>query len=183
MPYKIFGRSGKITVSGTDLGFIKWNSHALSYNKDTTYTYNGITINSLTDLQNAAINKLSKDSLQNKYFPLEKKSFSTSIPTTISINTNTDLGKMRLELGAWYIFNTNMVGYFYAQGDKTFSHGWFTDIQLGYGGYATYNASIGIMKQVENTEIKLVINHLQGILLPNEFGGAGIQIELLQTIR
>ena len=94
-------------------------------------------------MQNAAINNLSKDSLQNKYFPLASKSFYTTIPTTVSINANTDLGKMNLELGAWYIFNTNSLPYYYIQGDKHFSHSWSTDLQLGYGGYATYNASIG----------------------------------------
>jgi hypothetical protein len=182
-PYKIGKRGGTITVSITDLGFINWNSHSLSYNKDTSYTYSGITINGLNNLQNATINNLSKDSLQNKYFPLDRKSFYTNIPTALSINTNTDLGKMHLELGFWYIFNGNSMAYFYAQGDKNFSHGWMTDLQLGYGGYATYNASIGIAKQVKNTEIKIGINHLQGMILPGEFGGAGVLIELLHTFK
>jgi len=181
MPYKIASKNGTLTVSVNDLGFIKWNSHALSYNKDTTYNYNGININSINILQNAAINNLSKDSLQNKYFPLARQSFYTSIPTTVSLNLNTDLGKMNLELGAWYIFNANCPPYFYVQGDKSFSHGWFTDLQLGYGGYCTYNASIGIMKQVKNTEIKLGLNHLPGIILPNELGGAGVSLQILHS--
>ncbi len=182
-PYKIGKKDGLVTVCVTDLGFINWNSHSLSYNKDTTYTYNGITINSLNDLQNAAINNLTKDSLQNKYFPLSKKSFYTTIPTTLSINSNTNLGKMRLELGFWYLFNSNSVGYFYVQGDKNFSHGWFADLQLGYGGYSTYNASFGIMKKVRNTEIKIGVAHLEGIILPDKLGGAGAAIELLHTFK
>ena len=180
-PYKVGKKDGIITIGITDLGFIKWNSHSLSYSKDTSYTYSGITINSLNDLQNAAINNLSKDSLQNKYFPLARKTFYTNIPTTLSVNTNTDLGKMHLELGFWYIFNGNSMGYFYVQGDKKFSNTWLADLQLGYGGYATYNASIGIAKQVKNTEIKLGINHLQGMILPNDFGGAGLSVELLHS--
>jgi Family of unknown function (DUF5723) len=180
-PYKIGKKDGMITVSVTDLGFINWNSHSLSYNKDTTYTYNGFTINNLNDLQNAAINNLSKDSLQNKYFPLARKSFYTNIPAALSINSNTDLGKMHLELGFWYIFNSNSVGYFYAQGDKNFSHGWFADLQLGYGGYSTYNASIGIMKKMKNSAVKIGINHLQGIISPDKLGGVGGVIELLHT--
>jgi hypothetical protein len=182
-PYKLGKKDGVITVGITDLGFIGWNSHSLSYNKDTSYTYNGITINSLNDLQNAAINNLSKDSLQNKYFPLTRKSLYTNIPTTLSVNTNTDLGKWHLEVGFWYIFNGNSLGYFYLQGDKKFTHGWSTNIQLGYGGYATYNALVGIAKQLKNSEIKLGINHLQGMILPNEFGGAGLSVELLHTFK
>lgn len=183
MPYKIASKPGVLSVSVSDLGFIKWNSHALLYNKDTTYTYNGITINNLNDLQNAAINRLSKDSLQNKYFPLAAKSFYTSIPTTVSINTKTDLGKMDLEVGAWYIFNANCLPYYYVQGDKSFSHNWRLDVQLGYGGYATYNASLGIMKQIKNTEIKLAINHLQGIILPGDMGGAGVFLAIVHSFK
>ncbi len=183
MPYKIASKSGNLSAGVTDLGFIKWNSNSLTYNKDTTYIYNGFTINGLNDLQNAAINNLSKDSLQNKYFPLQRKSFYTGIPTTVSINANTDLGKMNLELGAWYIFNTYSLPYYYVQGDKGFSHGWFTDLQLGYGGYATYNASIGVMKQIKNTEIKLGIYHLQGIIASNTLGGAGASIAILHSFK
>lgn len=173
MPYKIVSKPGVLSVSVNDLGFIKWNSHALSYNKDTTYTYNGVTINSLNDLQNAAINNLSKDSLQNKYFPRTAKSFYTSIPTTVSIDTKTNLGKIDLEIGAWYIFNANCLPYYYIQGNKAFSHHWYVNLQLGYGGYATYNASVGITKQIKNTGIRLAVNHLQGIILPGDLGGAG----------
>ncbi len=182
-PYKLGKKNGVITISINDLGFIKWNSKSLSYNKDTTYTYNGITITSLNQFANATINNLSKDSLQNKYFPLERKSFYTNVPSILSMNTNTDLGKMHLEVGFWYIFNGNSMGYFYAQGDKYFSHGWLADLQLGYGGYATYNASIGIVKQVKNTQIKLGINHLQGMILPDKFGGAGLAIQLLHSFK
>jgi hypothetical protein len=182
-PYKIGKRDGKITASIIDLGFINWNSRSLAYSKDTSYTYSGININGLNNLQNATINNLSKDSLQNKYLPLARKSFYTNVPTTFSLNTSTDLGKWSLELGFWYIFNGNSMGYFYAQGDKDFSHGWFADLQLGYGGYATYNASIGIAKKIKNTEIKIGINHLQGMILPDNFGGAGASVEFLHSFK
>ncbi|HTA26722.1 MAG TPA: DUF5723 family protein [Bacteroidia bacterium] len=182
-PYKLGKKNGVITIGITDLGFISWNSHSLTYNKDTSYTYNGITVSSLNDLQNAAINNLSKDSLQNKYFPLTRKVLYTNIPTTLSVNTNTDLGKMHLEIGFWYIFNGNSLGYFYLQGDKKFAHDWSANLQLGYGGYATYNVLAGIAKQIKNSMIKLGINHLQGIILPTEFGGAGLSIELLHTFK
>ena len=90
---------------------------------------------------------------------------------------------MHLELGAWYIFNANCLPYFYVQGDRSFSHGWYTDLQFGYGGYCTYNASIGIMKQVKNTKIELGLNHLQGVLLPYQLGGAGDLLEILHTFK
>ncbi len=182
-PYKLGKKSGVITMSIADLGFIDWNSHSLSYSKDTSYTYSGITVNGLNVLQNATFNNLSKDSLQNKYFPLERKSFYTSIPTTLSINANTDLGKMNLEVGFRYIFNGNSLGYFYIQGDKNFARGWFADLQLGYGEYATYNASIGMAKQVKNTSIRLGINHIQGMILPDKFGGAGVGVEFLHSFK
>ncbi len=182
-PYKLGKKNGVITMSITDLGFINWNKKSLSYNKDTSYTYSGITVDGLTALQNASFNNLSKDSLQNKYFPLAKKSFYTNIPTTLSINTNTDMGNMHLEVGFWYIFNGNSLGYAYLQGDKNFSHGWFADLQLGYGGYSTYNASLGIAKQVKSTAIKIGINHLQGLVLPNKMGGAGVMIEFLHAFK
>ena len=182
-PYKLGHKSGFLTISISDLGFIKWNNRSISYLKDTTYTYNGITVSGLTALQNATFNNTSKDSLQNKYLPLAKKSFYANIPTTLSINTNTDLGKMHLEAGFWYIFNGNSMGYIYVQGDKNFSRGWFTDLQLGYGGYATYNASLGVAKQIKNTAIKLGINHLQGMVLPNKLGGAGVWLEFLHSFK
>lgn len=183
IPYKIAAKSGILSAGVTDLGFMKWNASSLSYNKDTSYLYTGITINSLNDLQNAAINNLSRDSLQNRYFPLARKSFYTDIPATVSINANTDLGKVSLELGAWYIFNANCLPDYYIQGDKTFSHGWRVDLQLGYGGYTTYNASLGIKKQIKNTEIKLAIDHLEGIVVPNELGGAGAFVEIVHSFK
>jgi hypothetical protein len=90
---------------------------------------------------------------------------------------------MNLEVGAWYVFNTNSLPYYYVQGDKSFSHGWYIDLQLGYGGYATYNASIGVMKQIKNTEIKLGVYHLQGIIIPDKMGGAGALVEILHTFK
>lgn len=176
-PYKISGHSGTITGSVTDLGFMFWNNKSIYYHKDTSYYYDGVTINSISDLQNVGFNTISKDSLQNKYLPLERKSFFYPVPSTLSINTNTDFGKYHLEIGYNYIFNAADIAYVYVQGDKYLPSGWISALQLGYGGYETINAALVFSKQTPNSTFRLAIDHLQGLILPNIFGGAGVYVE------
>lgn len=173
-PYKLGKKEGTVTVSVNDIGFIKWDNHSLNYQKDTTYMYNGINISSLTDLQNANFNSLSKDSLKNKYFPFSKQSFYAAIPTLLSISTNTILSeKFHLEMGYWNLFNANAIGYIYAQGDFCFHHGYMVCLQAGYGGYNTINGALLFSKQFKCSKLELAINHLPGIIMPTKYGGAG----------
>jgi len=174
MHYKIAGKHGILSVSTSDLGFLWWNKNSLTYRKDTSYTYNGISINSISDLQNAAFNTLNEDSLRKKYFPEAKKSFYTPVPATLKIAANTDLTeKVSLEIGYWYIFNANDIGYGYIQCDKHFNHGWMGSLQLGYGDYAGVNGALKLAKKFKNCKAELTLNHLQGMALPNYYGGAG----------
>jgi len=176
-PYKIAGRNGTISLSVTDLGFMFWNNKSSYYRKDTAYYYDGVTINNISDLQNVGFNTISKDSLQNKYLPFAEKSFFYSIPSTLSINSNTDFGKYHLELGFNYIFNAADVAYAYAQGDKYLANGWMAALQLGYGGYETVNAALLLSKQTKNSTFRIALDHLQGLILPGIFGGAGLYLE------
>lgn len=177
MPYKIVGKTGTFSVSATDLGFIFWNSKSLYYNKDTGYYYDGVTINSISDLQTVSFNGASKDSLLNKYLPRQKKSFNIAVPATISANSNTDLGKYHAEIGFWYMFNSNSQPYYYLQGDKYLNHGWILSLQAGYGGYETINGSFMVSKQAGKSIFRAALNHLQGIIVPGDFGGAGLYLE------
>src|SRR6185312_107220 len=163
--------------SVTDLGFIFWNTKSVYYNKDTSYYYDGVTINGISDLQNVSFNSTSKDSLQNKYLPRQRKSYYYTIPSTVSANCNTGFGKYHLESGFWYIFNANALGYFYIQGDKYFNHGWMVGLQAGAGGYEFVNSSLILKKQTAKSALTICINHLQGIVVPNYFGGAGAYLE------
>jgi len=180
-PYKLGKRNGTISVSATDLGFIYWNKRSIFYNKDTSYNYSGVTINNISDLQNVSLNGASKDSLQNRFLPFKQKSFFYTIPSTLSINSNTDFGKYHLELGYNYIFNANMVGYVYAQGDKYLNSGWMTALQIGYGGYSTLNMSIMVQRQSKNSMYRIVLNHIPGLIVPTYFGGAGLYLEYLHS--
>ncbi|HSY75855.1 MAG TPA: DUF5723 family protein [Bacteroidia bacterium] len=181
-PLKIGKRNSTISLSLTDIGFMFWNNKSLYYHKDTSYYYDGVSINNITDLQNVSFNSTSKDSLQNKYIPYAKKSFFSSIPSTLSINSTTDFGKYHLELGYWYIFNANAVGYYYIQGDKYIANKWMAAAQLGFGGYGTVNAELMLSKQTEKSTFRVALNHIQGLILPTYFGGAGLYLEYLHTI-
>lgn len=176
-PYKIAGRNGSVTLSVTDLGFMFWNNKSFYYHKDTSYYYDGVNINNISDLQNVGFNTISKDSIQNKYLPFAEKSFFYNIPSTLSINTNTEFGKYHLEFGYNYIFNAADVGYLYVQGDKYVANGWMTGLQLGFGGYETINAAFVLSKQTKNSTIRIALDHLQGLILPSVFGGAGLYLE------
>ena len=181
-PLKIGKRNSTISLSLTDIGFMFWNNKSLYYHKDTSYYYDGVNINNITDLQNVSFNSTSKDSLQNKYVPFAKKSFFSSIPSTLSINSTTDFGKYHLELGYWYIFNANAIGYYYVQGDKYLSNNWMAAAQLGFGGYGTVNAELMLSKQTAKSTFRVTLNHIQGLILPTYFGGAGLYLEYLHTI-
>ncbi len=181
-PYIIGKKPGTISVSVSDIGFIWWNKRSLSYQKDTGYTYSGIAINGISDLQNASFNTFSADSLKNKYFPFQKGRFYSAIPTTLAINSNTALTeKFHLELGYWYIFNANAIGYPYVQADKYFSHGWMVALQAGYGGYGGINGSLSLVKKFKTATLGLHADHIQGIILPALFGGAGCYLGYTQS--
>jgi hypothetical protein len=181
-PYKIGKRHGTISLSVTDLGFIWWNKNSLTYQKDSSYTYNGVVINGLTDLQNPNFNTLSKDSIESKYLPYSKGGFYSYIPTTLNINTNTLFtDKFGLEMGFTYIFNANAVGYIYAQADKYFSHNWLVALQAGYGGYTTLNSMLMLGKKFNHSSLNLKVYHLEGLVAPTKFGGAGAFIGYTQS--
>jgi hypothetical protein len=174
IPYKIWNKKGKLSISADDIGFIWWNNNSLVYKKDTSYTYSGFTINSLTDLQSAAFNAINEDSLQKRYFPETKKAFYAIIPSTLKISANTELTeKFSLEIGYNYIFNANYTSYFYIQANKNFNKGWIGSLQVGYGGYTSINGALEVTKQFKNCKLALMITHMQGIVIPNTFGGAG----------
>jgi len=181
-PYSIGKKTGTITLSITDLGFIWWNKQSITYQRDTGYTYSGININGLSDLQNASFNTFSADSLKNKYFPFQKGHFYSLIPVTFSVNTNTAMSeKFHLEFGYWNVFNANAIGYTYVQADKYFSHGWMIALQAGYGGYESINCSLYLAKQFKTASLALRVNHLQGLILPTQFGGAGCYLGYTQS--
>ncbi len=174
-PYKIGEKAGTIALSVSDLGFIWWNNKSLQYRKDTSYTFNGVTINNLNQLQNLSFHTLSKDSLQSKYLPYSKGGFLSTIPSMFNIKSVTDLSpKFHLILGFCNLFNANSDSYGYVQGEFLLSDTWTTALEAGYGGYAGLNFAAYLTKQFARSKLSIIINRLQGLALPGQFGGAGI---------
>lgn len=177
-PYKIGTKRGSISVSVSDLGFMWWDKQSLQYQKDTEYSYNGVTINNLNDLQNLTFHTLAADSLQNKYFPYRRGGFFSTIPATLEIKSVTELSpKFRLELGFMNLFNANAASYVYGQGDYLISDKWTTSFQAGYGGYAGLNFAASLCRQFRYSGLSITVNRIQGFVLPAQFGGAGVYAE------
>lgn len=182
VPYKLGGKNSSISIGLSDLGFIRWNNSSLQYRKDTTYTYNGVSINSLNDIKNLSFHSLAADSLQNRYFPYKKGGFYSAIPAVLELKSVTQFSSaFHLELGLCDMFNANAGAYFYAQSDFYFGSKWMTTFQAGYGGYAGINFAASLCRQYRRSQWSLTLNRLQGFVLPYRFGGAGAYMQYSLT--
>lgn len=146
--YRVMDRIN-ISLSVTDLGYIKWKNDTYGYTLDpkkANYTFSGIDLNEVFNGNDDYINSVS-DSLQNKFEPKENAigSYSTSMPTKIYLGGNyeirrnftagvvvySEMFRGRTAVGTTLGLTKNFGKRFTASGTYTISNNSFNNIGLG----------------------------------------------------
>lgn len=178
IPYVTWYNDGIFRLDIFDLGFIRWNNRSMYLYKDSLYSYTGVEINNIYDLQNQTIPSSSADSIVNKNASFSRMPYTTFLPSVFSVSATTFYGKKFIfEKGMSYRFNANCRPYYYG----TFS--WFFVPQamisaiVAYGGYGNFNAGAEFEAKILKRYILHIDSYyLLGYLLPQKFCGQGFTV-------
>jgi len=173
-PYIIKKRKGVITIRVTDMGAIFWNNNSLTYSTDSTYHYTGYKVENLFDLQDSTFKSNSTSDIANNNLNIRHKGYSTTIPATINISTNTFYGKFNFIKGFRYMFNANYKGLFYVKGNYFITPKVMLGITVGYGGYSNFNYGIEVAAMLgKSFSLHAGSNNVEGFLVPKNTTAQG----------
>jgi hypothetical protein len=183
-PFQTRFGSAKIKVSLADIGFIRFNQQTMVIEQDSTFTYSGVEVNSLLNIQNSNQTTNIIDSI----VKVDKKGFSANLPSVFNLMYESQLGtKFQLTEGMRYSFNSNYALLAYLKGSYLVTPRFMVSATVGYGGYGGYgkfNYGLGIFANLKNG---LVIyagsNNVEGYLAPKTNAGQGVYISIAKNFR
>ena len=178
IPYVTWYNDGIFRLDIFDLGLIRWNNKSMYMKQDSVYSYDGIDINSIYDLQNQTIPSASADSFINNNFSFNPEPYTTFLPSVFSVSATTYYGKKFIfEKGMSYRFNANCRPYYYG------NFSWFCaptvmiSAIVAYGGYGNFNAGTEFEARLfKNYTLHIDSYYLLGYLIPKKFSGQGIAV-------
>lgn len=170
----------RINLEINDLGFIRWNKNSLSADVDTSFTFGGVRLNNILQLNDSNVTGLSQDSIKHSFLPYEKKSMTTILPAWIHLGIVYDIGKKSmLSLGIKYRINAGFKPLYYVSYDYSFNRFIKTGINLSYGGYGRMNTGIQVRTVIfKKAEMILHVNNFMGFIFPKKTFGQGLFLSL-----
>lgn len=161
---------GKISLQVDDLGFIQWSKKSIQIEADTIFTYNGVEIDNIFDLNDSLISSFSRDSLLDYISTKKGKGgYAIALPTAISINYHhTFSEKVAAVFGLRHRILANYFPLLYANIQYQINPKLIVQGNVIYGGYGKLNAGLTIAKQIKNNfQIIVGTNHLGVYILPS----------------
>ncbi len=173
----------RFTFSIQDLGYISWGRHPVNYKVDTSFTFNGIQINDITNISGSGIQGLNLDSVLTALGPKKSnKTYQTLLPATIQATYSYlfKLKKHGMILSAGV--NTRFMAHYYAYGyiKTTFllDHNWATSVSAGAGGYSLFNLGFDVGKRWKHIDFLLGTSNLIGCIVPMYYPGSSFYLRL-----
>ena len=166
----------KIRFEVRDLGFVYWNNQSIEMRTDSTFTYDGITINNIFDLNDTIVDQLSQDSIIDNVTQVNRLiHYSTALPTSVNIEYTQFLNqKWKLNAGVYYKILSNYFPYLYSNWYYYVNPTLSTRVHLAYGGYGKLNTGIAFAKSFKFIDITIGTNNLEGFILPDKaFANSG----------
>lgn len=170
-----------INIEMNDLGFIKWNKKSLTRSFDTTYTFEGVTVNNLLNLnENNFGNNSSEDSLLNRFTKLKQSSVNTFIPLSFHLAYYHKLNeKFTLINGVIYRIAAQHIPLLYLQPQYKINEHIKLIARAAYGGYGRFHFASGINGKINNKwHLGFTIDNVEGFIAPKHTGGNGMSIRL-----
>ncbi len=161
----------KIYLGIEDLGFIYWNNQSLEMATDSSYSFDGIFVNSIFDLNDSIVEKISKDSIINSVATTNiKDDYSIALPTAINLRYTKQFNeKLKMNVGLYHKILSNYFPLLYSNLYYYFTPKFSVKTQLAYGGYGKLNAGFAIAKSFgERVSFYVGTNNVEGFLIPDK---------------
>ena len=165
---------GTIRFEVRDLGFISWNDKTYGTEIDSSYRWEGLVVNDLTDLTDSIYLDNVADSLRDAYTNVRNTqgTRTTLLPTWFHLQYGRYLGeKLSMRSGVMYRLAANYAPYFYIEGRYEFK---FAQLwtRFGFGGYGKAGFGLGARFDLaDRIYVDLGSQHLEGLVLPKSAGG------------
>lgn len=180
-PYKGKKRKGKILISISDIGLMAWNDRSQTYSRDSLYHFEGVQVNDLFHAGDSSLNHFSADSVFAAITEMRTQSFTSSLPATVHLKQTTYYRNFELSKGFRYMFNANYKGFYYLEGIYHFRGKLNAGLNAGFGGYGRFSFGASVNKEFgQGLYVGIASRHLEGLVAPKQFGGAGAFVTLRQ---
>ena len=160
-----------------NLGMIQWSKKTLNVNLDSNYTWRGIEIEDITNVngqfaENELADSLSGGVIEN----INKQKKNVWLPGAIhaELLQRRDAG---FETGGGWVmrWNANFNPFVYLKNGYRFNDHIATHLSFGYGGYGTVQAGLSGSFEWSHFAANLELRNMEALILPGRFaGGSGV---------
>lgn len=161
--------NSKLYVAVNDLGFIQWNKKSIQIQADSLFTYDGVDVENIFDLNDSLVSSISRDSLLNLISNQRNKgSYAIALPTSINLMYSKQFNsKLKAEFGFRHKILANYFPWVYGNLYYYFKPNLVSQIHLSYGAYGTYNFGLAIAKSFkEKLQCYVGTHNVLGFLVP-----------------
>lgn len=161
-----------------NLGVVFWNNKTqyLATNNG-EYSYDGLYVENIFDINDSVIDNLSKDSIVNAISDgNNKEQFNMFLPASVHVKYTKVLNqKWVVDFGAYHRIRANYFPYIFSNVYHYFNPSFSAKFQLAYGGYGRFNYGLAIAKSIKNSfHVYIGTYNLEGFLLPsNAYSNSG----------
>lgn len=169
-----------IKIEMNDLGFIKWNKKSITHSFDTTYTFEGITVNDLLNINGNTIVNSNEDSLLNRLIKSKNQPINTFIPLNFHLAYYHHLNeKFKLINGVVYRIAAQHIPFLYLQTNYEIFNNTKLIARAAYGGYGRFQFTSGIDSKIKDKwNLALILDNVEGFIAPKKMGGNGMSVRL-----
>lgn len=179
IPYTTSFADCKLFVSGSNIGFISWNSNTLQNNFNSNEIYKGVVTNNLFQVSGQSAQQFSRDSFLNKFGTFQKGPKTLMLPMNlVLINTFQVSDRYSFNLGARYIHMANYLPYVFTEGTIHFYNHLKLTFHAGYGGYGKLTGGFNFEYSIYSYYLRIGSNALQGYIAPKYTLGQGLFFSL-----
>ncbi len=181
-PFKSRLGNSKLTVSASDIGFIRFNSQTLYLKQDSLFHYSGFKVTSINDLQDSTIGNTSKDSIIQRVAPFKKQAFNATLPAVLNLTFETEFTtRFHLTEGIRYVFNANYKLLVYVKANFYLNKKMILSTTIGHGGYGNFSYGIGLFANFgKQFFVNIGSNNIEGFIQPRKTCGQGTYIALIK---
>ena len=175
-------KGNKISAGLTDLGFIGWDNYSKIYTADDLYTFDGIEILNILDVDSTVFSHGTIDSIVDSYLPGKSRNpVNTFTPSFIYFNYlhHFDQFNLKVITGVQYGLQVNYAPYLYARAIYQVSDNLALMPVAAYGGYGSLSIGLGFSVRLgDHYLLTLHSDMLDGYILPSSTTGQGIFLSL-----
>lgn len=172
-----FKNGDKFRIAIEDLGFVHWNKNSLEIRTDSFYTYRGVVIDDIFNINDSLIDKLSKDSILDIISTnREKADYAIALPTAVHLTYSKQLSNKTIgSLGVYHKILSSYLPLIYANINYSINPTFVIKSQLSWGGYGKYNVGLYFAKSIKNSfQLFVGTNNLEGFVIPSKaYGNSG----------